>query len=156
MRTTRIQNLSAIAAGPLPPNPPAILARPELGEVLAQLKQQYRWVLVDSPPVAAVTDALLLAQRADATLLVIQQNKVDRTMVKRALLALRKVTPNVIGAVLNSVDVKMKGYYGYAEYPVGLPETRLQAARPPLLFRKNSTLPRHDGRAVTTPQKTAA
>jgi len=116
VRTTRIQNLSAIAAGPLPPNPPAILARPELAELLAQLKQQYRWVLVDSPPVAAVTDALLLAQRADATLLVVQQNKVDRTMVKRSLLALRKVTPNVIGAVLNAVDVKTQGYYGYAEY----------------------------------------
>ncbi|MFI4947082.1 MAG: polysaccharide biosynthesis tyrosine autokinase, partial [Burkholderiales bacterium] len=116
VRPTRVQNLSAIAAGPLPPNPPAILARPELGAVLAELKQQYRWVLVDSPPVAAVTDALLLAQRADSTLLVVQQNKVDRTLVKRALLALRKVTPNVIGAVLNAVDVKTKGYYGYGDY----------------------------------------
>jgi polysaccharide biosynthesis transport protein len=116
VRPTQVQNLSAIAAGPLPPNPPAILARPELGAVLAELKQQYRWVLVDSPPVAAVTDALLLAQRADSTLLVVQQNKVDRTLVKRALLALRKVTPNVIGAVLNAVDVKTKGYYGYSDY----------------------------------------
>ena len=46
----------------------------------------------------------------------VQQNKVDRTLVKRALLALRKVTPNVIGAVLNAVDVKTKGYYGYSDY----------------------------------------
>ena len=73
-------------------------------------------MLVDSPPVAAVTDALLLAQCADATVLVVQQNKVDRAMVKRALAALRKVTPSVIGAVLNAVDVKTKGYYGYAYY----------------------------------------
>jgi Mrp family chromosome partitioning ATPase len=73
-------------------------------------------VLVDSPPVAAVTDALLLAQRADSTILVVQQNKVDRAMVKRALAALRKVTPHVIGAVLNAVDVKTKGYYGYTHY----------------------------------------
>jgi len=116
VRTTRIQNLSVIAAGPLPPNPPAILGRPEITTALAQLKQQYRWVLVDSPPVAAVTDALLLAQRADSTILVVQQNKVDRAMVKRALTALRKVTPSVIGAVLNAVDVKTKGYYGYAYY----------------------------------------
>ena len=57
-------------------------------------------------PVAAVTDALLLARIADSTLLVVQQNKVDRAMVKRSLGALRKVTPNVIGAVLNAVDVK--------------------------------------------------
>jgi capsular exopolysaccharide synthesis family protein len=116
VRTTRVQNLSVIAAGPLPPNPPALLARPELTTALAQLKREYRWVLVDSPPVAAVTDALLLAQRADSTLLVVQQNKVDRAMVKRALAALRKVTPYVIGAVLNAVDVKTKGYYGYAYY----------------------------------------
>jgi capsular exopolysaccharide synthesis family protein len=116
VRTSRIQNLSVISAGPLPPNPPALLARPELAVGLAQLKRQYRWVLVDSPPVAAVTDALLLAQRADSTILVVQQNKVDRTMVKRALAALRKVTPHVIGAVLNAVDVKTKGYYGYAYY----------------------------------------
>jgi succinoglycan biosynthesis transport protein ExoP len=116
VRTTRITNLHAIPAGPLPPNPPALLARPELGAALAQLKRQYRWVLVDSPPVAAVTDALLLARHADSTVLVVQQNKIDRAMVKRSLAALRKVTPNVIGAVLNAVDVKTKGYYGYGYY----------------------------------------
>jgi capsular exopolysaccharide synthesis family protein len=116
VRTTRIPNLWAIPAGALPPNPPALLARPDLPAALAQLKRHYRWVLVDSPPVAAVTDALLLAQCADATVLVVQQNKVDRAMVKRALGALRKVTPNVVGAVLNAVDVKTKGYYGYQYY----------------------------------------
>jgi capsular exopolysaccharide synthesis family protein len=115
-KSSRIPNLSVISAGPLPPNPPALLARPELAEALARLRQHYRWVLIDSPPVAAVTDALLLAQRADSTILVVQQNKVDRVMVKRALLALRKVTPNVLGAVLNAVDVKTKGYYGYGYY----------------------------------------
>jgi polysaccharide biosynthesis transport protein len=115
-RSTRVQNLSVIAAGPLPPNPPALLARPELATALLALKRQYRWVLVDSPPVAAVTDALLLAQLADSTILVVQQNKVDRALVKRALAALHKVTPHVIGAVLNAVDVKSKGYYGYDGY----------------------------------------
>jgi Mrp family chromosome partitioning ATPase len=72
---------------------------------------------------------------------VVQQNKVDRTLVKRALLALRKVTPNVIGAVLNAVDVKTKGYYGYGDYgarrdakdkknPRGAPSSRPSAAVP--------------------------
>jgi capsular exopolysaccharide synthesis family protein len=128
VRTTRIANLSAIPAGTLPPNPPALLARPDLATALAQLKRHYRWVLIDSPPVAAVTDALLLAQCADATVLVVQQNKVDRAMVKRALGALRKVTPNVIGAVLNAVDVKTKGYYGYAYY--GSRKERAEKAPP--------------------------
>ncbi|HKZ31162.1 MAG TPA: polysaccharide biosynthesis tyrosine autokinase [Vicinamibacteria bacterium] len=132
VRTTRVQNLSVIPAGPLPPNPPALLARPELATALLALKRQYRWVLVDSPPVAAVTDALLLAQRADSTLLVVQQNKVDRAMVKRALAALRKVTPHVIGAVLNAVDVKTKGYYGYAYYGSRKdPKDRRAASRSP-------------------------
>jgi capsular exopolysaccharide synthesis family protein len=116
VRPSGIPNLSVLAAGALPPNPPALLGRPELAAAFAELKRRYRWVLVDSPPVAAVTDALLLAQRADATLLVVQQNKVDRATVKRALLALRKVTPSVIGAVLNAVDVTTQGYYGYAYY----------------------------------------
>jgi succinoglycan biosynthesis transport protein ExoP len=113
VRPTRIANLHAVPAGPLPPNPPALLARPELGAALAQLKRHYRWVLVDSPPVAAVTDALLLARHADATVMVVQQNKVDRALIKRALAALRKTTPNVIGAVLNAIDMKARGYYGY-------------------------------------------
>jgi polysaccharide biosynthesis transport protein len=116
VRPTRIARLAVVPAGTLPPNPPALLARPELETALVQLRRHHRWVLVDSPPVAAVTDALLLARLADATILVVQQNKVDRAMVKRALVALRKVTPNVLGAVLNAVDVKSKAYYGYGYY----------------------------------------
>ncbi len=113
VRPTDQKNLAAIPAGPLPPNPPAILARPELGAGLDQLRRHFRWILVDSPPVAAVTDALLLAHQADSTVLVVQQNKVDRVVLKRAIAALRKVTPHLAGAVLNAVDVRSKAYYGY-------------------------------------------
>jgi capsular exopolysaccharide synthesis family protein len=130
VRATKVARLAVITAGPLPPNPPALLAREELGRALEQLRRHYRWVLVDSPPVAAVTDALLLARHADATLLVVQQNKVDRAMVKRALSALRKVTPHVIGAVLNAVDVRSKGYYGYAYYGSRRSKKGAEAASP--------------------------
>ncbi len=116
VKESGLRGLAVIPAGALPPNPPALLARPELGALLTQLRSRYRWVLVDSPPVAAVTDALLLAAAVDSTVLVVQQNKVDRVMVRRALAALRKMTPNVVGAVLNAVDLKAKGYYGYSEY----------------------------------------
>jgi capsular exopolysaccharide synthesis family protein len=116
VRTTRVPNLALVPAGPLPPNPPALLARAELGAALEELRDRYRWVLVDSPPLLAVTDALLLAREADATLLVIQHNKVERGLVKRSLAALRKVTPNVLGAVLNAVDIKTKAYYHYHYY----------------------------------------
>jgi capsular exopolysaccharide synthesis family protein len=113
VRSTRYANLSIIPAGALPPNPPALIAREDFEAALEQLRQKFQWILVDSPPVAAVTDALLLARQADSTILVVQQNRVDRAVVKRALASLRKVTPRVVGAVLNAVDIKSKGYYGY-------------------------------------------
>jgi capsular exopolysaccharide synthesis family protein len=116
VRPARHGNLSIVASGPLPPNPPALLARPELKEALDQLRHRFRWVLVDSPPVAAVTDALFLAHEADSVLLVVQQNRVDRKEVKRALASLRKITPNLAGVVLNAVEIKKKGYYGYHYY----------------------------------------
>ena len=111
--STATKNLSALTAGPLPPNPPAILARPDVPAALDELRRHFRWVLIDTPPIASVTDALLLARHADMAVLVIQHNKVDKKVVKRSLAALRKVQPNVLGAVLNAVDIKTKGYYYY-------------------------------------------
>jgi capsular exopolysaccharide synthesis family protein len=116
VQPTKVKNMSALTAGPLPPSPPALLARADVGTLLEQLRRQFRWVLVDSPPLASVTDTLLLAQHADLTVLVIQHDKVDKKIVKRSLAALRKVTPNVLGAVLNAVDMKARGHY-YYYYP---------------------------------------
>ncbi len=84
--------------------------------LLAELQAQFEWVLVDSPPLASVTDALLLARHADHTVLVVQHDKVDKKLVKRSVAALRKVTPNLLGAVLNVVDVRGRGYH-YYYYP---------------------------------------
>jgi len=116
IRHTRIPNLAALTAGPLPPNPPALLARRALAELLEILRAQYEWILLDSPPLASVTDALLLARHADHVVVVVQHNKVDKRVVKRHLAVLRKATPNVLGVVLNGVDVRARGYY-YYYYP---------------------------------------
>src|SRR6185503_15076379 len=69
-RPTRVPNLFALTAGPLPPNPPALLARKTVPDLLNHLRAHFEWVLVDSPPLASVTDALLLARHADAVLFV--------------------------------------------------------------------------------------
>jgi capsular exopolysaccharide synthesis family protein len=116
LRPTSLANLFVLTAGPLPPNPPALLARKSLGTLLADLKGEFEWVLIDSPPLASVTDALLLARHADHTVLVIQHNKVDKKLVKRSVAALRKATPNLLGAVLNVVDVRARSYQ-YYYYP---------------------------------------
>ncbi|HXY42109.1 MAG TPA: polysaccharide biosynthesis tyrosine autokinase [Vicinamibacteria bacterium] len=116
LQATATPNLFLLASGPLPPNPPALLARRELPALLSELRRGFDWVLIDSPPLASVTDALLLARRADHTVLVVQHNKVDKKLVKRALGALRKATPQLLGAVLNVVDMRGHGYE-YYYYP---------------------------------------
>jgi polysaccharide biosynthesis transport protein len=113
LQATRTKNLFLLPAGPTPPNSPALLARSEVGVWLDQLRRHFRWVLLDSPPLASVTDGLLLARHADLALLVIQHDKVDKKLVKRSLTALRRVAPNVIGAVLNGIHVKSPNQYYY-------------------------------------------
>jgi succinoglycan biosynthesis transport protein ExoP len=116
LRPAAVANLFALTAGKLPPNPPALLARKALGELLEELRGEFDWVLIDSPPLASVTDALLLARHADHTVLVVQHNKVDKKLVKRSVAALRKATPHLLGVVLNVVDVRARSYQ-YYYYP---------------------------------------
>jgi polysaccharide biosynthesis transport protein len=115
IQDTRVPNLFAITAGPPPPNPPAVLAKKQVGDLLDRLRDRYEWILIDSPPLASVTDALLLARHADMVVMVVQHNKVDKRLVKRHVAAIRKATPNLLGVVLNAVDVQAKGY-GYYYY----------------------------------------
>jgi len=116
VRPTRVPNLFAITTGPLPPNPPAILTRPNMPDFLDRLRGHFSWILVDSPPLASVTDAQLLARYADLTTFVVQYNNADKKLIRRNLAALRKVTDTVLGVVLNAVNVRAKGYY-YYYYP---------------------------------------
>jgi capsular exopolysaccharide synthesis family protein len=132
IRPTRVANLFALTAGPLPPNPPALLARRAVAELFEHLRRQFEWVLVDSPPLASVTDALLVARHADVVVYVVQHNKMDKKLVKRNVTALRKATPNLLGAVLNAVDVKAKGYYYYYyQHDTGTTGKTTPAARGP-------------------------
>ncbi|HEY5907461.1 MAG TPA: polysaccharide biosynthesis tyrosine autokinase, partial [Vicinamibacteria bacterium] len=113
IQPTQVKNLFVLTAGPLPPYPPALLARDDVHAFVEQLRHHYRWVILDSPPLASVTDALLLARHADHSVLVVQHDKVDKKVVKRSLMALRRATDHVLGAVLNAVDVKTGGHYYY-------------------------------------------
>ncbi|MBN2369581.1 MAG: polysaccharide biosynthesis tyrosine autokinase [Vicinamibacteria bacterium] len=117
IRPTRTPNLFVVTAGPLPPNPPALLGRRDLTDLLERLRQSFEWILIDSPPLASVTDALLLARQADHVVFVVQHNKVDKRLIKRHVGALHRTTPNVLGAVLNNIDLKLKSYYAYYHYP---------------------------------------
>lgn len=113
VQPTKSPNLFVLTAGALPPNPPALIARKQMGDLLDRLRRHFDWILVDSPPLASVTDALLLARYCDLAVYVVQHNKVDKKAIKRSILALQKVTPNLIGVVINALDTKTRGYYYY-------------------------------------------
>ncbi len=113
VQPTKSPNLFVLTAGALPPNPPALIARKQMGDLLDRLRRHFDWILVDSPPLASVTDALLLARYCDLAVYVVQHNKIDKKAIKRNIQALQKVTPNLIGVVINGLDSRTRGYYYY-------------------------------------------
>jgi succinoglycan biosynthesis transport protein ExoP len=111
-----IDGLSVLASGAVPPNPSELLSSPRTAEVLMPLQAEGYLVLVDSPPVLPVTDALVLSQHVDATLVVCAAGKTSRKDVARASELLQQVDAPLVGTVLNGVRAG-EGYgYSYAYY----------------------------------------
>jgi capsular exopolysaccharide synthesis family protein len=118
LKSSNIPNLYAMTSGPLPPNPPDIFGSDRFMRLLNEVKESFDWVFVDSPPVASLTDSILLASMVDMVAFVIRHNQTDKEMVRRCVTNIRNVNPNVVGAVLNHVDLERSNYrdYYYAGY----------------------------------------
>ncbi len=112
LQDTAVANLRLLASGTIPPNPSELLASRRMGEVIAALQALADMVLFDAPPVVAVTDAAVLANKVDAVLLVISAGKTKREHAKKAKALLEKVNAHLIGTVLNNV----KGETGLYQY----------------------------------------
>jgi capsular exopolysaccharide synthesis family protein len=118
LKTTGSDNLKVLTCGPVPPNPPELLGSDRFKRFLAEARDDYDWVLLDSPPAASLADASLLGGLADVVLLVIRHNHTDRDLVRRTLQQLLRVGANVAGVILNNVDFD-RAYgkeYAYAGY----------------------------------------
>jgi capsular exopolysaccharide synthesis family protein len=114
-RTTE-PNLFVITAGRTPPNPSELLASERMKGFVANLVAgPFDWVLIDTPPVLAVTDAVILAQAVSGLVFVVGAEMTRRVHAERALETLRASQPHVIGAVLNRVDFDGNKYY-YSRY----------------------------------------
>ena len=111
MQATDIANLKVLTCGPIPPNPAELVGSMKFRDLLADLKRTHDWVLVDSPPVSTLADSVVLASVADMVTIVIKHNQNDRDLIRRSLKRLRDVQVDVVGAVLNSVDLE-RSYYG--------------------------------------------
>ncbi len=114
---TPVDDLYLLPTGRSVPNPSEVLGSRKMRELLAHLRKQFDVIIVDTPPVLAVTDALLLASSCDATVLVCSANQTDWQALDRAEEALRDVGTRVAGVLLNRFD--MKAAYGSYSYGYG-------------------------------------
>lgn len=114
-KATVIENLWAIPAGPVPPNPADMLHSDRFRGFLDDLAERFDRVIIDSPPVAAVTDSAVLSTLVDGTVFVVRAFKTTKQLARQGLRILRDVDARVVGAVLNAVNLS-KHEYGYYQY----------------------------------------
>jgi capsular exopolysaccharide synthesis family protein len=109
-------NLYILPSGPVPPFPTEMLSSGAMQELIKKLTKQYTHIVIDSPPVLSVTDAVVLGQMADAVVLVIRHGKESKNVMRRARDLLVRSGAPMAGLVLNAVDVNSPDYYGYYGY----------------------------------------
>lgn len=112
VQTSVIPNLSVLTSGPAPSNPSELLGSSRMNQVLAEMCNLYDVVIFDMPPVVAVTDAQIMAAKADGTIIVARENVSKREALTKSKDLLEKVNAHVLGVVYNgSESAKDKGYY---------------------------------------------
>jgi succinoglycan biosynthesis transport protein ExoP len=111
-----IPNLFVLPCGPIPPNPAELLSSERMKELLSALSRRFDHILVDSPPLANVTDPVILSTMVDGSILVVNAGRSARESVRRARRDLARVGARVFGVVLNNVDLKREGYDDYDYY----------------------------------------
>ena len=113
-----VPNLWLLTSGATPPNPSELLGSARMRELMARLSQQFTYVIIDTPPVNAVTDAPILAASSNATILVVEQGRTTIPALKHAKEMLDRVNAHTIGAVMNKIRASSAAYYyGYGNYP---------------------------------------
>jgi len=110
---TPVENLYFMPSGILPTDAAGILNSRRMSELLADVKQRFDLVLVDSPPILGVSDASVLASEVDLTMIVVQHRKLPRNMLVRVKQAVENVGGHVVGVVLNNVDISSDNQYQY-------------------------------------------
>lgn len=110
-----VEGLRLMTAGLTPPNPSELLHSKRMDSLLDDLKTRSNLIIVDAPPVLAVTDATVLASKADGVILVIDLMLSDRNAAKQAVSSLRAVNARILGAVISGLEPARKRY-GYRHY----------------------------------------
>lgn len=116
VRETDVEGLFAVTSGPIPPNPAELLGSASMEQLIAEITDLFDLVLFDTPPLLVVTDAQILADKTDGTILVISSGKTDREQAMKAKSMLNSTKGKLLGAVLNNKKQdKSTHYYYYYE-----------------------------------------
>lgn len=110
-----VPNLDIVTSGPLPPNPPELFSKSSFATMLQKVRSDYDWVVIDTPPVASVTDPVVCSRVVDMALFVVQYGGPRRQVIREGLKGLYKSGVHIPGAVINRVDVE-RSYYYYSSY----------------------------------------
>jgi len=111
-----IPGLKLLTCGQRPPNPSELLGSHQMQALLANLKKEFDFIIIDSPPLAAVTDSMLLARIVDGVCLVIKGGETSKEVISRAIDLMRNAQAHILGAVINNIDLTKKSYYYYYQY----------------------------------------
>ena len=106
-------NIYLLSSGPIPPNPAELLGSEQMRSLVARASAEFKYVIIDSPPIASFTDGVLISAIVDGVLLVVQGGKTSRQVVKRTRQMLHEIGAKVIGVVLNKIDLRSQEYYYY-------------------------------------------
>ncbi|NQS98817.1 MAG: polysaccharide biosynthesis tyrosine autokinase [candidate division Zixibacteria bacterium] len=118
VKSTDVDNLYLITAGDIPPNPAELMASKPIEAVLDRARKEFDMVLLDSPPIIAVTDAVIISTRVDGIILIVSSGFVNKREVTRAVGLLESVNARILGVLINGLNIKrMYGsYYYYYHY----------------------------------------
>ena len=109
-----IDNLDLISSGPVPPNPSELLASKQFERLLTEASDIYDMIIIDTPPLLAVTDAQILATKLDGVIIVARSGQTETNQLQESVEAINKVKGNILGTVLNDVEkTDNTNYYYY-------------------------------------------
>ncbi len=117
-------SLDLLPSGSTPPNPSELLGSSAMDALVMELRHDYEYIIMDTPPTLPVTDAAVVSITADATMLVVRSGDTEETAAQRALEQLRRVGARIAGAVLNAITHRKDPQYSYYSYRKDPPQVR--------------------------------
>lgn len=113
IQETVIDNVDVLTCGPIPPNPSELLGSSQMDQLLEEADGLYDYVIIDSPPLMAVTDGQILSAKAGGVVLVTASGKTETEAAKKSVDLLKNAQARILGVVLNQKDKRYTNYYYY-------------------------------------------